>query len=215
MKDEEGVHPNRTDTALSHLTESELAGYLDQDLSMAERRDVEDHLDACDLCRAELVAAVRLLDRDQSVKAPAAMEQKRSRRWSIPVGIAGLAAAAALAAVLLVSPEAPFSHRVAPEQERFNTDGVGRLLIHGPPDEELVARDDLRFVWADHGTGSYRITIMAEAGGLIWSSAVADTVVEPPPSLELDSGERFFWFVDAISGGVVARTEPHSFMVAP
>lgn len=208
------MNPNRSDTALSHLTESELAGYLDQDLSPAERRPVEEHLDACDLCRAELVAAVRLLNQEPGADVPRAAEQRKVRRWSVPAGLAGLAAAAAVAALLLISPEAPSNRQVAPEQERFDTEGVARFLIHGPPDEGLVPRDDLRFVWADHGTGSYRITIVAEAGSPVWSSSVADTVVEPPASLELEPGKRFFWFVDAISGGVVGRTDPHSFIVA-
>lgn len=198
---------------VSHLTESELAGYLDHDLAPAERRAVEEHLDACDSCRAETLAAVRLLDRKSGGKLVGTGEQGKGRRWSIPAGIAGLAAAAALAALLLVSPDAPSTRQAAPEQERFSTEGVDRLVVHGPPDEALISRDDLRFVWGDHGTGSYRITVVAEAGGLVWSSAVADTVVELPPSIALDPDERFFWFVDAISGGVVARTNPRSFIV--
>lgn len=197
---------------MSHLTETELAGYLDDDLSAVERRGAEEHLDACDPCRAELLAAVRLLDQEPGANAPAALKQGRGRRWPVP---AGLAAAAALAGLLLVGPDAPSSHEVAPEQERVNTEGVTRLRVHAPPEEALVSRDDLRFVWADRGTEAYRITITADDGGLVWSSSVTDTTAVPPASLELDGGERFFWFVDAISGGVVARTDPHSFIVAP
>lgn len=199
---------------MSHLTESELAGYLDGDLSPVERRGAEAHLEGCDPCRAELVAAVRLLDQEPDSNAPPAVEEGKGRRWSIPAGLAGLAAAAALAGLLMVGPD-DSSHAVAPQQERVNTEGVTRLQVHAPAEESLVSRDDLRFVWAGRGTGAYRITITADDGGMVWSSSVTDTTAVPPASLELDGGERFFWFVDAIDGGVVARTDPHSFIVAP
>lgn len=200
---------------MPHLTESELAGYLDHDLSATERQSVEEHLVECDSCRAELVAAARLLDQELPAGAPPAVRPQRGGRWSLPAGLVGLAAAAALAALLLVGPDAPANPEITPQQERVNPEGVDRLPVVAPPQDALVPRDELRFVWADLGTGSYRITLMAEDGATVWSASVADTTAVPPEAIELDAGARFFWWIDAISGGVVARSDPHSFIAAP
>lgn len=196
---------------MTHLTDSALAGYLDDDLPLAERRAVEEHLDACDDCRAEVVDVARVLDRH----ADAGTAPTGSSRRGMSLKIAGLAAAAVLAALLLVRPDVPAPPAPAPGTERVSFEGVDRLSAYAPADEAAVSRDALRFAWADHGTDSYRVSLMTEAGSLIWSGTVTDTVVHPPAAIELAPGQRFFWFVDAIDGGVVARTTPHSFTVAP
>lgn len=211
MRDMNRCAPERTDRAVTHLTATELAGYLDDDLPLAERRAVEEHLDACDDCRAEVVDVARVLDRH----ADAGTVPTGSSRRRMPLGLAGLAAAAVLAALLLVRPEAPAPPAPAAEVERVSFEGVDPLAAYAPADEAAVSRDALRFAWADRGTESYRVSLMTEAGSLIWSGTVTDTIVEPPAAIELAPGERFFWFVDAIDGGVVARTRPHSFIVAP
>jgi hypothetical protein len=201
-------------TSLSHLTESELAGYLDHDLSPEERRRVAQHLDACDVCRAEVVETSRLLAQDMDPEAPAPAVPAVRRRWR-DRGMVGLATAAVLAAILLVRPGGIPPGQEAVDRERFVTEGVDRLVAHAPPEDGTVGRDDLRFTWADRGTGSYRITITAEDGRLVWSQSLADTTVVPPSTLDLAPGERFFWYVDAISAGVVARSGAHSFVVTP
>jgi hypothetical protein len=206
---------------LRHLTEGELAGYLDRDLSATERQGVERHLDGCDECRAELVAVAGLVDGwnaddTRSEPAPAVARRPPGRRaWRGPMGLVGLAAAAALAALLLVVPgPEPFAEHGL-DRERLSTEGVAPLRTHAPSDGGAVGRDDLRFAWADHGTDSYRLTITAEDGGLVWSVTLADTLVAPPGSLHLEPGARFFWYVDAMSAGVVARSGVRSFTVTP
>jgi hypothetical protein len=205
---------------LRHLTEGELAGYLDRDLSATERQSAERHLDACDECRAELVAVAGLVDgwnagdtRNEPAPAvPGRLPKRRSRRGSM--GLAGLAAAAAVAALLLVPGTDPFVED-GRDRERFGTEGVAPLQTHAPTDAGVVDRDDLRFAWADHGTDSYRLTITAEDGGLVWSVTLADTLATPPGSLHLEPGARFFWYVDAMGAGVVARSGVRSFTVTP
>lgn len=130
------------------------------------------------------------------------------------MGVAGLAAAAAVAALLLVPGTDPFVED-GRDRERFGTEGVAPLQTHAPTDAGVVDRDDLRFAWADHGTDSYRLTITAEDGGLVWSVTLADTLATPPASLQLEPGARFFWYVDAMSAGVVARSGVRSFTVTP
>jgi hypothetical protein len=210
------VHPPiNPDAALGHLSESDIAGYLDQDLAPDERKLVTEHLEACDTCRSEIVATARLLGGDWS-QQPAHAPERRVRNYRhIGVRVAGLAAAAVLAVVVLVRPGVGPADQTAPGQERFSTEGVEQLTAHAPPAGGSVRRENLRFVWADRGTESYRITVTAEDGRLLWSRALADTTIVPPATVEMDPGERFFWYVDAISNGVVARTGAQSFVVTP
>jgi hypothetical protein len=203
-----------TDTVLPHLTDGELVGYLDNDLPDDERRRVVEHLDACDACRSEAVETARLLGQDWN-QVPNGQVPIRRWRWGIPAGIAGIAAAATLAAVLLVQPAIITRSDEAADQERFITEGVGPLAAHHPSHNGAVARDDLRFAWADAGTESYKITVTAEDGRPVWSQTLVDTTVVPPATVDLEPGERFFWYVDAMSAGVVARTGARSFVVTP
>lgn len=209
------MNPHGAGTALAHLTENELSGYLDQDLSGPERLRVEEHLEACDLCRAEAVETARLLEQDWESFSPAPIPGGGSRRWRVPIGVAGLAAAAGLAALLLFGPVSPPASQPEPQDERISAEGSALLPAYSPMEGQVVRRQDLQFAWADHGTDSYRMTLTAADGRLVWSIALADTATRPPPSVEMEPGERFFWYVDAISGGVVARTAVHEFVLAP
>jgi hypothetical protein len=198
-----------------HLTDSEIAGFLDEDLSPDERRRVAEHLDVCAQCRDEIVQVARLVSADQANRAAPGSGRKGRKKSLVPAGLAGLLAAAAVATVFLVRPGGVPLEELTPELERSITEGVGQLVPHLPRDEAVLGRVDLRFVWADHGTESYRLTVTAEDGALLWSHSLADTVVVPPATVELPSGTRLFWYVDAVSAGVVARTGVRSFRIEP
>jgi anti-sigma factor RsiW len=232
---------------VSHLSENDIAGYLDADLSGEELLRVEQHLDACADCRAELVSVARLLQDRQparsgselpadrlhdpaagrparepragdraGVEGPAAAPPPRRRAWLRPAGAAGLLAAAALAALILVDGDgSPAGEPARPDQQRFGEETLAVLQTHAPADGSVVSRDELRFTWADHGTASYRISLTREDGGLAWTQTVADTSVVLPPEVELPPGRTLFWYVDAIGTGIVARTGVKSFVVAP
>jgi len=197
-----------------HLKESELAGFLDDDLTPAERASIESHLDACEACRVELIEVSRLVHEEPAAEA---LDRKRASpprsRWRIPIGIVGLAAAAVFA-TLLVWPTWNGGHE-QPVLERFGSEGSVQLEARFPSAGDAVPRDRLRFAWANHGTASYRITLTAEDGALVWSGTVTDTVVTPPADLDLPPGRTFFWYVDAIDIGIVARTGARAFTVAP
>lgn len=205
-----------TMTDQGHLTERQIAGFLDVDLPFTERRLVEAHLDACDECRAEMVEIARMI-----LTAPPAeptVQQGSStgtvgtwRGWRLPVGLGGLAAAA-LASVFLWT--GPTSQEPAP-QERFGQEGVPTLETHAPQAGAVVRREELRFTWTDRGVDAYRLTLTAQDGGLLWTHTTADTLVVPPQELDVPRGETLYWFVDGLEAGVVARSGAHSFMVAP
>jgi anti-sigma factor RsiW len=197
-----------------HLTDSELSGFLDSDLAPAERASVEAHLEACDQCRSELLTVARLISTEPAAVETAVPIPPRRPGWRSPARIGGLvAAAAAVIATLLLWP-AGTTVFDQPMRERFGSEGLPRIETHSPPAGE-VRREDLRFTWADHGTASYRITITAEDGALVWGDTRMDTVAVPPADLELEPGRTFFWYVDAVDVGVVGRTGVRAFTISP
>jgi hypothetical protein len=199
---------------MGHLTDNELAGFLDGDLPAEERARVEAHLEACGECRAEMVEVAALVH-DAPAAGTAAPGGGRGERprWRLPAGLVGLAAAAGIA-LLLFWPGGPGLDR-RPVTERFVTEGVAVLEARSPAPDAIVPLDGLRFAWAGHDAASYRITLTAEDGALVWTETVTDTVVAPPVDLDLLPGRTFFWYVDAIDVGIVARTGAHSFTIAP
>jgi hypothetical protein len=206
-----------------HLTDSELAGFLDGDLAPAERTRVEAHLEACDQCRAEMVAVTRI---SRDIPEPGTVPNTPARpsrpSWRLPAGIGGLAAAAAIA-FLFLSPAGPSSSDMPappglsdrPAQERSGVEGVARIETHFPSAGASIRREALRFSWADQGDASYRITLTAEDGARLWSTTLQDTTAVPPADLELEAGQIHFWYVDAIDVGVIGRTGARPFTIAP
>jgi hypothetical protein len=204
---------------MRHLSEHELAGFLDTELAEADRIRVEAHLEACGECRAEIRQVAQILQELPSAvtepkRAPKPTPDHRSgSRWRLPVGLGGLAAAAVVASVLIWPGGTDLVEQ--PVQERSGTEGVALLAPHFPSAGGVVDRADLRFSWESHEAGSYRITLTAEDGALLWSQTLADTVAAPPTDLELPAGQSYFWYVDAIDIGVAARTGALSFTIAP
>jgi anti-sigma factor RsiW len=220
--------------SLDHLTEHEIAGFLDQDLAPGELRRVREHLDVCDECRGEVIEVAALLGTEPALEdAPVALpltapiesttpvadigEYRQSRhpsrnRWRVPVGAAALLAAA-VAVLILVQPDGgPVGQG---QLQRFGDDARVELQAHEPADGSVVARESLQFTWSSHGAASYRISIAGEDGSLVWSRTVADTTAAPPASVELPAGETLFWYVDAITGGTAARTGLRTLTVQP
>ena len=129
-----------------HLSDAELAGYLDHDITPEERRRVETHIDQCAPCRSELVALSRITHADTAARTV----PPRRHRWWIP------AAAAATIGALLVprltihepAPDTPTRTRRIGE-----TDGRSRLAIVSPDGVSAMAEQvfyDPDLEWLDH-----------------------------------------------------------------
>ena len=132
------------------------------------------------------------------------------------------AAAAALTGVLLLGPSV---ERDLAERETMLRDG-------GPGVEEGVRKfgtvaplDGARlqslagavFLWRDVAPGAfYSLTVTDERGDLVWSGSTTDTLLRLPADLEVEPGDRYFWFVEALlTDGTTASTDASRFWAEP
>jgi hypothetical protein len=170
-----------------HMTETEIAAYLDRTLTGASRDRVEAHLASCPECRQDVVESQSVL-----------RGMRRPRKFVI----AATLAAAAVTAFLIARPS------VAPIDQgplaRSNDTAVP-LPAYGPIG--ATARAGLRFVWGGaRGVQSYRLTVSRGNGEAVWSSSGTDTLATLPDSVVLRPSERYFWVSDALLNDGTTRS---------
>lgn len=186
---------------LNHLSERDIAAYLDQSLDSDERRRVDRHLDGCRECRAELIAVLRL--------APAGAPRRRMVRWAwIPA-----AAAAGLAAVLLLRPTPPARPGSIERPVSGPTESLPRLAVTTPANGDSVAAGRVVFQWRSRPGDSYRVTVLTESGEPVWTGETTDTSIALPTSIALQAGRLYFWRVDAVADGLSATSGVQRFQV--
>lgn len=172
----------------AHLDPDQIAAYAERRLPAGERPAVEAHLADCHRCRAEAVAAARLLG-----------AARRGRRLAIAVPLVSAAAAMTLWVVTGSTPEpSTLASRLRPG-DSAGREGVPELTVHAPADRAMVERAGLVFVWRSSGVDArYRLVLAAPSGEPVWDTTVSDTSVSPPADLVLDRGARYLWYVDAL-----------------
>ena len=188
-----------------HLSDAEMAGYLDRDITPEERRRVETHIDQCAPCRSELVALSRITHADTAARTV----PPRRHRWWIP------AAAAATIGALLVprltihepAPDTPTRTRRIGE-----TDGRSRLAIVSP-DDGSTAANPRTFTWRAGNADVYHFVLTTESGGAVWTAETTDTTIALPDSVSLQSGRAYYWRVDGIGNGIAATTGSHRLQI--
>ena len=177
---------------LEHLTEADVAAYLDRGLSDSRRDRIEAHLAGCTDCRQEVLEAQQLVKRVRPFRRA-------------PVWGGSLAAAAAL--VLIVAKLGSGPDRLPESPPHVRGDGgTPQLVVYGPIGDDVPTRG-LRFVWsAAAGTVTYRFTMTGTDGSPVWSRSGTDTVVVLPDSVALRPGQRYLWAVDALLADGVTRS---------
>jgi hypothetical protein len=186
-----------------HLDNEQLAAFLDGRLPSTARTTAEAHLADCTECRDELMANSRLLER---LPKPSL----RRAAWWPHVGAA--AAAAALIAVIVVPRTARTPTLGEVPAERVGAAETSRIAVVSPPEGASVDRTLLRFSWHPQDRASYRLTVTDSSGRMIWRTTTNDTVAGLPPTIALDAGGRFYWYVDALRvDGVSLTSGAHSF----
>lgn len=189
---------------LRHLRETEAAAFLDGGLTATGRRRVQAHIDICDACRAELVDVGRATERRG---LPTRVASLGYRRWWISA-----VAAAGIVALILV-PRGSTRSRTALEPTRASrvadADGQRHIDVIAPSDDSTVTARALVFQWHAVPADVYKFSLLTESGDSIWTKETTDTVVTIPADAGVTSGSSYFWRVDAIGNGIVAKTRPY------
>jgi anti-sigma factor RsiW len=162
-----------------HLTDIDVAAYIDKKLLPDQRERIEDHLSNCPDCRKQVLETRELLE-----------QMRRPKKLLV-----GGALAAAVAVVLLIVRPAPPDENEPPRLRTISAEAP--LAAYGPIGS--APRTGLRFVWsAAPGAESYRLTVNRADGNPVWSLSGPDTVMALPDSVVLRSNERYFWVADAL-----------------
>ncbi len=169
--------------APGHLETWEVAVYLDDALSPADRSRVERHLVDCDDCRTEIITVARLL------------RTQPRRGWYIPIGIAAAAAAAVLLLVWPGSIEEP----VGPPNYREPVVTTTVAPIGIAPRGAIATAPWLVWTRVPHAD-RYRLTLFDATGRVIWESQTRDTSAAFPKTIGLQPRASYFWKVEAQTG---------------
>jgi len=191
---------------LVHLSDAELAGYLDHDLSADERRRVETHIDACQACRREVVA---LLPITQPGEPSEVRNVNRQRHWWIPAAAAALVTALALPRLTRNVPGPDVPQRASRVTE---AGGLSHLATVTPADDAIV-EGRIVFTWRSTNADVYRIDVLTTSGNPVWTTDTGDTTVTLPDSVALQAGQAYFWRVEAIGTGISATTGVHRLQI--
>ncbi len=191
-----------------HLSNGELAAYLDGSLSAEVKSRVQDHLSECSQCRSEVGDVADVL-----------RSGSRRKRWKVAVPTA---AAAAAAAILITGPfgtdtsEPPGAALRSPEVAA-EREAVPSVTVLEPASEASVIRDRLVFSWEAVGANVlYRLTLTDESGDPVWSTETDEASIRPPTTLSLEAGATYFWYVDALlTDGTSHTTDVQSFRIMP
>lgn len=192
--------PTAESTRDPHLTPAQVAAYLDRLLGAREREQVESHLSGCPSCRGEVVEVAR-------VRRPGPR-----RRWYVA------AAAAAAIAVLGIALGRSGPNEPANTVTRGRpSEGIAQFAIVSPAYGATVPAVAAEFVWRSVATeATYRLTVTDASGGPVWTGATGDTALAVPDSVQLQPGETYFWYIDALlPDGRSASTGVKEFRTAP
>ncbi len=176
--------PETEDVQRHHLSDVQVAAYLDRALAAPERAEIDAHLARCAQCRIEVVEVARVR-----------RARARRKRWYV----VGPVAAAAAVILLLVTgrPEGTPGERVT-RGERPSA-GVPRLEVVAPQGEQSISRESLVFVWRAAGPDAhYRFTLTDLSGTVILTQEGADTTLVMPESIILRLDQVYYWYVDAL-----------------
>jgi hypothetical protein len=191
-----------------HLTDAELAGYVDHDITPEERRRVEVHIDQCAECRAEIVALSRIAHPEAS---GAGSGVARRRWWWLPAAAAAVIVAGVSLPRLTTTPLSPDT---AQRSRRTDADGRSRFAAVAPASDTTVRDSPLAFTWHATDADAYRFILTTEGGDPVWRKDTGDTSLVLPDSVALQPGHAYFWQVEAIAKGITATTEVRRLQIA-
>ena len=187
-----------------HLSDEQLAAFLDGRLTPQQRMLAVAHLSECPSCRHDMTAARRLLRDRRAVP----------RRWFGPA-LTLIAAVVAFAAVGRVAPRGFDPGPARSPAGVSEPDAAAAVRVVSPNDRAVVSDSGLTLRWESAGAAAtYHVMLQDATGGLLWDATTADTVVTPPYDVGLVPGQHYFWSVDAkLADGRSAKAAIRRFTV--
>jgi hypothetical protein len=166
----------------SHLSDEDVAAYLDRALSQSERTRIEAHLDECDRCRDEVVDVLRLLRR-----------RSGTRRW-----VGGLGIAAAAAVVLLTIQAGGLGWLPG---STYREDPVTSTAAPMPIAPLGAVPAVHVMTWTSVPRADrYHVRVFDAGGVVLWETVVSDTSTALPSLVRLAPGLAYYWRVEARTG---------------
>lgn len=194
-------------TEAAHLSDSDLAGFVENRLDPAARRWAVAHLDTCDECRADLIAITGLVSgAPVSSSHRLIVSSHRRRAWTL-AGAGALAAGLAGILVYRGAIDSGTSTETVRTPVIGSADAAPRIVAVGPRDGASLQADSSRsFTWRAYEADNYRFLLLEEDGTPLWTFDTHDTVLVLPPDVSLVGGRTYFWRVDAHADGITAST---------
>lgn len=210
-----------------HLTEIDIARYVDDVVPREERDRLEAHLRDCDTCRSSVADVVRLQDvvaEAPELHLPAIVEEEAAHlieekepspsRWeALPAR-----ARYAVAAVLLVGLGVGlWQVLLAPTPDRFRSSTArDAVILRAPSDGAVVQAPPLLRWQGDEDAMTYRVSIYTPEGRLVWQADTTAQRIAAPKFLSCSADDTYVWSVDALLADGTARESPlHAFTCAP
>lgn len=211
-----------------HLTEYDIASYLERKGVPEQRLRMEQHLADCAACAADLAAAVRVLNSIGKADPPelpgpifreALGARAQKKPWSLNFFRSSSPFRYALAGILVASVGwwvVTSNRREQPSKFRSSSSSPTVELIL-PPDEAVIAAIPVRFQWQPSSNAlQYRLTLFDDEGTRIWQGESAENHLTAPATVAFEAGKIYLWTIEAIlSNGLTLTSNLSSFRYAP
>jgi hypothetical protein len=207
------------DVRSDHFDESQIAAFVDGELSEAERRRLQAHVEQCATCRAALIDVMRTVDSFVGVSGLAVAKTgeptykaSTGRRTRV---IGALTAAGVIAVALLLPPAGRRSarERSGSNPTELSADALPTIEIVAPRNNDTLPAHAPRFRWRTvPGIELYHVVILQEGGATVWSGDARGVSEVTADSVTLAPGKVYFWHVNGIRDGVAATSRAHRFL---
>jgi hypothetical protein len=193
-----------------HLTESDIALFVEGISAENDRRRIEHHLAQCASCVEQVAALVKLRDvpevplrLDEATVQRAERFGKRSSLLSFLLTDHGAPFVRyAFVSMLIVAGIAIpyFLFFSGDDSRQFRSPDVASPVpMMSPADGAGVSVADLVFRWSSvAGSLTYRFTLSELSGKELWSTTLRDTSVVLPPFIAIHAGNRYLWRVEVV-----------------
>lgn len=190
----------------SHLTDEELAAYLDRTLDARLLARFDAHLADCADCRADVIDVRALLEARTGL--PVESQLARGRR-----AVTWLAAAGILTIAFLPLLRGGVRSRDQSPVVRAPSSAPSRIETIAPLDKQVLS-SVVAFTWRSvEGASTYRLTVTDSSGAAVFNAMTSDTSVTPPADVEIRRGASYLWYVDGLTtDGRTLSSGIHSFL---